>query len=262
MTIKNLELKDPQRQLAYSYTPPKGDQLTVAFLCGLMSDMEGTKSIHLEEWCAHKGLGFLRFDYQGHGQSSGEFVDGSISLWQEDTLAMIDQVTQGPLILVGSSMGGWQMLLAALNRPDRVKGLVGIAPAPDFTQELMEPQFNESVHETLNNGDVYEVPSDYGPSGYPITKRFLDDGDKNRLLGSDIKIDIPVHLLHGIQDVDVPYDTSLRIMNHVTSGQVKVTLLKDGDHRLSREQDLHLLETAIEGVINDIQRPKDIAAAS
>ena len=249
MTVKFLELSSPDRSIAYNLTEAKNPKATLVFLCGLMSDMEGTKALYIEEYAKQHGLSFLRFDYQGHGQSSGEFVDGSITLWQQDTLAVIDELTSGPVVLIGSSMGGWQMLLAALNRPDRIKALVGIAPAPDFTQELMEDQLAPDAIKQLDGGSVYELIPEPGASGYPITRRFLDDGRDNNLLNKSINITAPLHILHGIQDTSVPPEVSARIMQHVVGEQVYLHLIKDGDHRLSRDQDLQLLSKVLDTVL-------------
>lgn len=249
MTQQTLHLSNPNRTIAYNKIEHKDAKVTLLFLCGLMSDKDGTKALYLEDYAIRNKLNCVRFDYQGHGQSSGEFIDGSISLWQQDTLAIIDQLTTGSLIIIGSSMGGWQMLLAALNRPERVKGLVGIAPAPDFTQEIMENSLPDEVLNQLSNGDVFKVPSEYAASGYPITKRFLDDGKDNNLLDKTIDIHAPLHIMHGIKDISVPYQTAFRIMNNVVNNKVYLHLIKDGDHRLSREQDLGLLGRIIDGII-------------
>lgn len=241
MSQEFLELENPSRRIAYNKVELSASAVTLVFLSGLKSDKDGTKAQYVEGYAKRSSLNCVRFDYQGHGQSSGDFVDGSISLWQQDTVAVIDQLTAGPLVLVGSSMGGWQMLLAALNRPDRVKALVGIAPAPDFTQELMEDKLPPEAILHLNNGNVFEVPSEEGESGFPITRRFLDDGRDNRLLDKSINIPVPIHILHGLRDTAVPLDVSNRIIDKVTSEQAYLHIVKDGDHRLSREQDLELL---------------------
>ncbi|MBP2301946.1 alpha/beta hydrolase family protein [Azospirillum picis] len=238
--------------IAYCHTPagPAGQGLPgVMFLGGFMSDMTGGKATALERWAVAQGLSFTRFDYQGHGASSGRFADGTIGLWADDALAVLDQVTSGPQILVGSSMGGWMMLLTALRRPERVAGLVGIAPAPDFTEELMWDIFDEGVRRQILEDGVWNRPSDYGPEPQPITRALIEDGRSHLLLrnpgggpsGASIAFDGPVRLLHGQRDPDVPWQLSLRIAEALTGDDVSVTLVKDGDHRLSRPQDLDLL---------------------
>lgn len=217
-----------------------GAEPTVVFLPGFRSDMTGDKATALATFCAAKGIGMLRFDYSGHGASSGSFTEGTIGAWAADALAAIDALTTGRLILVGSSMGGWIALLTALARPDRVAALVGIAAAPDFTQRLMWDSMAPSERATLQRDGVLHVPSQYGEPT-PITLKLIEDGANHLLLGGPIPINCPVRLLHGQADPDVPWEFALRIAERVHSPDTNVILIKDGDHRLSRPQDLTLL---------------------
>jgi pimeloyl-ACP methyl ester carboxylesterase len=217
-----------------------GKSPTVVFLPGFHSDMTGDKATALAAFCAECGQAMLRFDYSGHGTSGGRFEDGTISRWTDDALAMIDRQTDGPLILVGSSMGGWIALLAALVRPGRVAALVGIAAAPDFTEALMWPAMTLEQRATLERDGVVHRPSQYGDPT-PITRALIEDGRARLVLTGRIQLDCPVRLLHGQNDPDVPWRMALRIAERVSSNDVQVILVKDGDHRLSRPQDLSLL---------------------
>ena len=225
----------------------------IVFLGGFKSDMTGTKASTLDEFCHARGLGFLRFDYSGHGESSGDFLDGTISRWFADALAAFDRLTEGPQILVGSSMGGWIMLLVALARPARVKGLIGLAPAPDFTEQLIWRKLSERDRETLLRDGKLAQPSDYSPEPYVITRALIEDGRKHLLLGDEsraaIEIDAPVRLLHGLNDPDVPHAVSLQLQTRLRSEDVVLHLIKDGDHRLSRPQDLARLCDAVEELV-------------
>jgi len=221
---------------------------TVVFLSGFKSDMTGSKATALDQFCNARGLGFLRFDYSGHGESSGDFLDGTISLWTADALAVIDTLTEGPLILVGSSMGGWIMLLAALQRRARIKGLIGVAAAPDFTEELIWRGLSGGDQHRLMAQGRLEQPSEYSAEPTVITRALIEDGRKHLLLGAAIDLTMPVRLLHGMADPDVPYRHSVRLAEKLTARDVRVTLIKDGDHRLSRPQDLALLNDAVAGL--------------
>jgi hypothetical protein len=234
------------RRLAYSHVAPKAGGLTFVWLSGFKSDMSGGKAQAVAAWARASGHGALLFDYSGHGQSDGRFEDGTISAWREDALAAIDALSEGPLVLVGSSMGGWMALLAALARPERVRGLVLIAPAPDFTETLMWPEFTpEQQAEILEKGFTLR-PSDYGEP-YPITRALIEDGKSWSLLGGDIAFDGPVRILQGMQDPDVPWGHALALTTALTTPDVVLHLIKDGDHRLSRDEDIaRLLETCAE----------------
>ena len=238
--------------LAYRRRFASGDGAKVpgiVFLGGFKSDMTGTKASTLDDFCHARGLSFLRFDYSGHGASSGDFRDGTISRWFADACAAFDRLTEGPQILVGSSMGGWIMLLVALARPERIKGLVGLAPAPDFTEELIWRTLSEDDRAKMLREGKLEQPSEYSEDPYVITRALIEDGRNNLLLGAPIAIDVPVRLLHGLNDRDVPHSISLRIQERLTAEDVVVQLIKDGDHRLSRPRDLTRLTAAVEELV-------------
>ncbi len=232
--------------LAYHKTQGRGPG--IVFLSGYMSDMSGSKASFLERHCLDHGRAYLRFDYRGHGLSSGAFTDGTIGAWAGDAVAMLDQVVEGPQVLVGSSMGGWLMLLAALARPQRVAGLLGIAAAPDFTETLMWESFSPEVKETLRSDGVYREPSPYGEEPYTITRRLIEEGRDHLLLHRPIALDCPVRLIHGMADPNVPYAFSLRLAERLTSNDVEIQLVKRGDHRLSGEADLRRLAATLEAL--------------
>jgi pimeloyl-ACP methyl ester carboxylesterase len=223
-----------------AWTRLDGSSPTVLFLPGFRSDMTGDKATALAAFCGRRGQAMLRFDYSGHGASGGGFEDGTIGRWTDDALATIDRLTSGPLVLVGSSMGGWIALLAALTLPDRIAALIGIAAAPDFTEALMWEAMTFDERATLMRDGVLRVPSQYGEP-YPITRALIEDGRTRLLLNGPIALDCPVRLLHGQRDPDVPWEMALRIAERITTEDVQVALVKDGDHRLSRPQDLALL---------------------
>jgi pimeloyl-ACP methyl ester carboxylesterase len=238
-----LDLADGRR-IAYRYTPGAGP--TLVFLPGYKSDMAGGKACALFDWATANNRACLLLDYSGCGESSGEFADGTLSRWSEEVLALIAERVEGPAVLVGSSMGGWLMLLVALTLPaERVAGLVGIAAAPDFTEWGYTPAQKEVLRQ---GGTVFE-DNPYGPEPTPTHGEFWADGEANRLLGQAIALDCPVRLLHGQADGDVPWELSLRLAAALRSSQVQVVLVKDGDHRLSREQDLALLCRTIEDLL-------------
>lgn len=235
MTVEYLDTPSGRR-LAYRYTPPRNGRSFV-WLSGFKSDMSGTKVTVLEDWARKAGHGFLAFDYSGHGQSDGAFEDGTISTWREDALAAIGALTEGPLVLVGSSMGGWMALLSALALKDRVAAMVLIAPAPDFTEELMWPEFDAIAQAEIMTKGMTLRPSEYGDP-YPITRALIEDGKQWTLLDKPIKFDGPVRILQGQQDPDVPWQHAFRLVDAIVSVDVVFTLIKDGDHRLSRDQDI------------------------
>jgi pimeloyl-ACP methyl ester carboxylesterase len=237
---KTLALADGA-YIAYHRTEAKETLRTapgVVFLGGFMSDMTGTKACALEAAARARGQAFLRFDYQGHGASSGRFEEGTIGDWAADAVAALDGLTEGPQILVGSSMGGWIMLLVALARPERVAALLGIAAAPDFTETLMWQRFPPEVRERLTREGLYYEPSDYGDAPYPITLKLIEEGRAHLLLTAPepIPITCPVRLIHGTADADVPFELSLALMEHLASEDVEVTLVKNGDHRLGADE--------------------------
>jgi pimeloyl-ACP methyl ester carboxylesterase len=222
----------------------EGTSPTVVFLPGFRSDMGGDKATALAAFCASRGVGMLRFDYSGHGASSGDFLDGTIGAWAADALAAIDALTSGRLILVGSSMGGWIALLTAMARPERVAALVGVAAAPDFTQRLMWDAMAPPERAALQRDGVLYVPSQYGDPT-PITRALIEDGATHLVLTGRIPVACPVRLLHGQADPDVPWELALQIAAEVESSDTRVVLVKDGDHRLSRPADLALLRQVV-----------------
>jgi len=224
----------------------------VVFLGGFMSDMTGSKAIALESFCRTRGQAFLRFDYSGHGQSSGRFRDGTIGSWAEDAIYAIENLTQGPLILVGSSMGGWIMLLTALRLKSRIKALIGIAAAPDFTEDLIARELNDHQRKAIEQDGYVEIPSDYGDEPYVITRALIEDGKQNLLLQSSIPLDIPVRLIQGMKDADVPWQTALRIQENLESDDVEITFVKNGDHRLSEPHDLERLLRTLEALTDGL----------
>ena len=231
-----------------AYHCRSGKSPGVVFLGGFMSDMTGTKARRLDAFCAARGQAFLRFDYFAHGASSGDFADATVGRWREDALAMLDRVTEGPQVLVGSSIGGWIMLLAALARPARIAGLVGIAAAPDFTRELLPVRLSPEQRRELDERGAIVLPSDYDPAGYPYTKALVEDGNRHLLLGAPIPIEVPVRLLHGLADASVPWQLSLRLAERLTGRDVALTLVKDGDHRLSTPADLARLAQTLDAL--------------
>ncbi|SEN38911.1 Pimeloyl-ACP methyl ester carboxylesterase [Sphingomonas gellani] len=233
----------PRPRLAYHLTPGTGP--AVVFLPGYASDMSGTKAVALEAWARDAGRGFLRFDYGGCGQSEGKFADQTLAGWLEDVLAMIDHAVAGPVVLVGSSMGGWLMLLAARARPDRVAGLVGIAPAPDFT----DWGFSTEEKMTLLQEGRLERSNPYGPEPTLYTRAFWSSGEANRLMFGEVAIDAPVRLIQGQRDPDVPWNRTVHLATLLRSADVQVTLVKDGDHRLSRDTDVALIVRAVEDLV-------------
>lgn len=222
-----------------------GEPPTVVFLGGYSSDMGGTKALALEAHCRARGRGVVCFDYRGHGDSGGAFCDFCLSDWRDDALAVMDRATAGPLVLVGSSMGGWLMLLAALARRERVAGLVGLAAAADFSEDI-RLELSASQRRALDEDGVIHLGAD--DEAYPVTKKFLEDGRRHLLLDRAIALDCPVRLLHGMRDAEVPWRTSVRVMEQLRGADVRVTLLKDGGHRLSAPSELKLIMDAVDEV--------------
>jgi pimeloyl-ACP methyl ester carboxylesterase len=217
----------------------------IVFLSGFASDMTGTKGTALAAWAKERGQALLRFDYSGHGQSSGAFRDGTVGRWTADALAAIDRLTEGPQLLVGSSMGGWIMLLAALARRERVAGLVGIAAAPDFTEDLMWAKMSSETRVRLLADGVIHQPSQYQDAPLEISRALIEDGRRHLLLRAPIDMRCAVRLLHGMADPDVPWQTSARLAERLTGDDVTVTMIKDGAHRLSRQEDLQRIFAAV-----------------
>lgn len=242
-------LTTPQgRKIAYHQTP--GAAPGVVFLGGYKSDMTGTKAMALQAWAEANGRAFLRFDYSGHGQSSGAFEDGSIGDWSQDAMAVMTALTSGPQVLVGSSMGGWIALLVARAMPDRVAGLVGIAAAPDFTQDLMWMQYSDAQKDQLEALGWIEEPSEYSDQPNKITLRFLDDGARHLVLRDPLALPFPVRFLQGTADADVPVSVALRLLDHVTGPDIRLILVKGADHRFSTTDCLALMITAVVDVLN------------
>jgi len=225
----------------------------ITWLGGFKSDMTGTKAGALARWAREKERHYLRFDYFAHGASSGDFRQATVGRWLDDALAAIDTLGEGPQILVGSSMGGWIALLAALARPERVKGLVLIAPAPDFTEELMWKAFSGELRATLLRDGIYRQPSAYDEAPYEITLKLIEEGRRHLLLGAPIPLSIPVRILQGMQDPDVPWRHALRLVEALASDDVAITLTKAGDHRLSTDEDIERLTQTVEALIARIE---------
>ncbi|HEX2113480.1 MAG TPA: alpha/beta hydrolase [Alphaproteobacteria bacterium] len=236
---------DSGRGVSIAYHSTPGKSPGVMFCGGFMSDMTGSKALALEAFCRERGQGFVRFDYAGHGQSSGRCEDGTIGSWTEDALAVLDRVAQGPQVIVGSSMGGWIALNLALARADRVTALVGIAAAPDFTEDLIWHDLPTEAQMMLETDGVIYEPSEYSDKPYPITMTLIHEARAHLRLRGEIAIDCPVRLLHGMVDPDVPWKRSLTLAEKLRTQDVRVILVKDGDHRLSREQDLALLTSTV-----------------
>jgi len=224
-----------------AYRRTAGRNPGLVFLGGFRSDMTGIKATSLEAWAKAEGRAFIRFDYQGHGASGGEWEQGSIGQWRDDALAVLDRLTEGPQILIGSSMGGWIALLVALARADRVAGLLGIAPAPDFTERMIRFRLGPDQLAALERDGRFIAPSAYDPAGYPITRHLLEEARAHLLLPGPIPIACPVRLLHGQRDPDIPWRTSLDLAGALVGDDVRVVLVKDGDHRMSRDQDIALM---------------------
>ncbi|MBE1283187.1 MAG: alpha/beta fold hydrolase [Rhodobacteraceae bacterium] len=230
------------RRLAYHKSEGKGP--TIVFLGGLKSDMEGTKAVHLEAWARARGQAFLRFDYSGHGKSSHSFEETCIGDWHQDTLAAIDALTEGPILPVGSSMGGWQALLLARARPERIMGMVTIAAAPDFTEDGYWANFTDAQKQALEEVGHVELPSDY-MEPYIISKRMIEDGREHLVLRSELNLPFPVRCVQGTADTAVSTETALRLMEHASCEDMRLLLVKDADHRFSDGPCLGIIETAI-----------------
>lgn len=253
--LSTLILEDGNAIAYHKFMPNQVTTPGIIFLGGFMSDMEGSKAMFLEAHCQQHNIPFIRFDYYGHGQSSGTFEDGTIGRWKEDAIVVLDHLAEGPQILVGSSMGGWIMLLAALARPERIAGIVGIASAPDFTETLIWDALKDEEKEILRTKGVYNLPSEYcnDPSGdpepYPITMQLIEEARQHMLLQDTIPLTCPARLLHGMQDQDVPYDISLQLCQQLTSNDVTISLIKNGEHRMSSDANLSLLQQEITSLL-------------
>ncbi|KAE9627565.1 alpha/beta hydrolase [Parasedimentitalea maritima] len=237
------------RRIVYHKSEGKGPW--IVFLGGLKSDMEGTKAVFLEAWAKAQGRAFLRFDYSGHGESSGTFEEGCIGDWYEDTVAAVSALTQGPIVPVGSSMGGWQALLLAKDMPERIHGLVTVAAAPDFTEDGYWANFTDAQKQALEEVGHVELPSDY-MEPYIISKRMIEDGRNQLVLRAPLDLPFPVRCLQGTADAAVSTETALRLMDHATCDDMRLTLVKDADHRFSDGSCLQMIEDAVVDVLGGL----------
>lgn len=234
------------RRLAYHRL--EGEGPCIVFLGGLKSDMQGTKAVHLEAWARSQGRAFLRFDYSGHGESSGAFTDGCIGDWAQDTLAAVTALTDGPILPVGSSMGGWQALLLARRLPERIAGLVTIAAAPDFTEDGYWASFTDAQKQQLDTEGQVELPSDY-MEPYVITRRMIEDGRDQLVLRSALNLPFPTRFLQGTADTAVSVATAVRLLEHAQGPDMELKLVKDADHRFSDDKCLKLMVDALTEVL-------------
>lgn len=245
-----------RRAIAVRHRPASRKGPGLVWLGGYRSDMGGAKAVELDHFAAENGLACTRHDYSGHGASGGAFIEGTISRWLEESLAVFDRFAKGRQILVGSSMGGWIALrmvqeLARSGEGGRVAGMLLIAPAPDFTTELIEPEMTDLHRRQLKERGYFEEPTPYGPEPDIYTRALIDDGRNNRVLTGIIDTGCPVRILQGMADPDVPWRHALRLVEHLPSDDVVLTLVRDGDHRLSRPEDLARMRSAIRGIVDD-----------
>lgn len=239
------------RRLAYHRLQAHGDGANlpgIVFLGGFRSDMSGTKALWLQDWAEARGRAYLRFDYRGHGQSSGDFLDGSIGDWADDAAEALSQLTEGPQILIGSSMGGWIALLLARRMPERFAGLIGIAAAPDFTEDSMMAGFSAEQRRALEEDGQVALPSAYSDEPYIITRRLIEDGRNHLVLRTPLVVPFPVRLLQGTADEDVDRSVAIRLLDHIESPDVRLTLVKDADHRFSEPRELALIGKTLHGL--------------
>jgi len=232
-----------------AYRRSLGKNPGIVFIHGLRSDMNGNKALALETHCKETGRAFLCFDLTGHGKSSGAFEEGTIGAWASDVVAVLDELTEGPQILVGSSLGGWLMLLAALARPGRIAGLMGLAAAPDFTEDLIYAAFSDAQKAELVEQGRVLIDDCYGDQPYAIARGLIEEGRNHLLLGGPIGISAPTLLIQGQRDEDVPWQTALTLAEKLVSDKVRVVLHKSGNHRLSEPEDLQLIRTNLEYLI-------------
>jgi pimeloyl-ACP methyl ester carboxylesterase len=248
----------PDRRVAYHRIAARKEGASapgVVFLGGLLSDMTGTKALWLEGWARAEGRAFLRFDYRGHGASSGALEDFGISEWADDAAEAVDRLTEGPQILVGSSMGGWIALLLAKRQPRRVAGLIGIAAAPDFTEDGMWARFSPAERRQLIEEGRITQPSEYSSEPIVITRHLIEDGRRHRVLLSPLELPFPVRLLHGTADADVPFMWALRLLGHLESPDARLTLVKGADHRFSGERELGIIGATLDEITRAIAGP-------
>ncbi len=235
--------------LSIAYRKLPGNPPTVMFLPGFFSHMQGTKAQWLEKCCNERGQAYIRFDYRGHGESDGQFEDGTVSDWLSDALLVLDNAADGPVVLVGSSMGGWIAILAALARPEKVRGVVGVASSPDFTRSVWKNRLSENQrNEMVRNGFIL-APSEYRDEPVKITHKLILDGENHLLLHKGkLNIGIPVCLIHGVKDADVPWKKSKQLHHLIGKEKSELVLVPDGEHRLSRQEDLKLIDRAVQNV--------------
>ncbi len=250
LTSLTIESPPPARTIAVRVREGKGQAPGLFWLGGFKSDMKGTKAEALDRWAAAQGRACLRFDYSGHGESGGAFTDGTIGRWLEESLAVYRQFAHGPQVVIGSSMGGWLALLLAARLRETtgaapICGMVLIAPAVDFTEALMWRQFPDAIRREIEDKGVWLRPSPYEEGGYPITRRLIEEGRKHLLLGGMIETGCPVHILQGVEDPDVPWRHAEQLLTRFARDDVVLTLIKDGDHRLSRPEDIERLIAAV-----------------
>ena len=249
--MNQLERPDGET-IAYQHQP--GTAPGILFCAGFNSNMQGDKALALAAWCREQGRQYTRFDYFGHGDSSGRFQDGTIGRWCDDTLAVLDQVTQGPQVIVGSSMGGWMMLLAALARPDKVLGLLGVAAAPDFTEGLRGEALNAAQRQQLASDGYFEIDNCYDEGApYCIGGQLPEEAGQHLLLTREtLPVAVPVRLIHGQCDADVPWQNALKLAAKLAGDDVEVQLVKGGEHRLSTAADLRRLVRTLEALLEDL----------
>lgn len=243
--IRETEEKGTQH---IAYRRQAGDGPGVVFCGGFRSDMTGTKAQALADWAAQENRAYTRFDYFGHGASSGDFTDGTMSYWRGDIAHVLDHLCDAPQVLVGSSFGGWLSLMAALDRPEKVAALVLIAPAVDMTERLMWARFSDAARTTLMQDGIYYDPSDYDPQGYPITRALIEDGRAHLMLDKPIQINLPLRILHGQKDDAVPWELSLQLAAQLTGTDVEMHFIKHGDHRLSERHEIDRLIQLIDSL--------------
>ena len=252
--LTSIVVESPAPSRTIAARTREGKSPGLVWLGGFKSDMKGTKAEALDRWAAEQGRACLRFDYSGHGESSGDFRDGTIGLWLQESLAVYRAFANGPQVLIGSSMGGWIALLLAARlreangstpQDTSLAGMVLIAPAVDFTEELMWKQFSPDIKRDIEVKGEWNRPSDYDPGGYPITRKLIEDGRQHLMLGSLIEPGCPVHILQGVQDADEPQIAAQELVTRLSRDDVVLTLIKDGDHRLSRPEDIERLIAAV-----------------
>ena len=248
--MQTLTRKDGET-LAYTKVEAPANSPTLVWLSGFNSDMSGSKALAVKDWAEEAGFGYMAFDYFGHGQSSGDFAKGTISRWREDCLTAVDELTDGPLVLIGSSMGGWMALLTALARTDRVKAMLLIAPAPDFTEKLLWKELSGAAQEEIAHNGFWMRPTDYGDP-YPITRDLISDGKKWSILDAPIDLSMPVTILQGKMDPDVPWTHALKVQEKLVSTDCDFHLIKDGEHRLSRPEDIERLLIELEMLVGKL----------